>query len=63
MKIHWKLINEYIEKASSPPKECRERGNECVLYVSCGPKNKCSRPCKYCLYWTGYGLEWEGDNK
>lgn len=58
MKIHWRLINEYIEKASSED-NCKlyDKVDGCVNYVSCGPKNRCLCPCKRCLYWTGYGLE------
>jgi len=74
MKIHWKLIKEYIEKADPAPdgckkltsrcdkcekKECSGCENSCLVYCSCGPYNRCSRPCKYCLYWTGYGLDYE----
>jgi hypothetical protein len=57
MKIHWRLINEYIEKASSEG-NCKlyNEVDGCVNYVGCGPK-PCKNPCKYCLYWTGYGLE------
>jgi len=61
MKIHWKLINQYIEKAECgcdcSRYNCDDNG--CLTYVSCGPKNRCPRPCKHCLYWTGYGLDYE----
>ena len=61
MKIHWKLIKEYIEKSSCCPCEwARLDKEECVNFVSCGPQHRCKNPCNKCLYWTGYGIEEEG---
>lgn len=75
MKIHWRLINEYIKNADPVPNGCNQHLNccpclkdskdctncqeGCVNYVGCGPMHRCKRPCKYCLYWTGYGLDYE----
>ena len=67
MKIHWKLINKYIEKSSSEcackcPYAIEDDNNQCCIYVSCGPRI-CDNPCKRCLCWTGYGQEDREDMK
>ncbi len=75
MKIHWRLAKKYIEKSDRKSDGCKSASNcecceienkdctkcnkGCLNYIGCGPWNRCERPCKYCLYWTGYGLEYE----
>jgi len=57
MNIHHLLVPLY-ERIAEDPENCDDGlSRQCVNFVGCGPRPGCKRPCKRCLFWTGYCID------
>lgn len=61
-KIDKRLSKYYNKHSSNCVCKNKDLGVSCCVYVSCGPV-PCDKPCKYCLFWEGYGLDNDIKNK